>query len=202
MSTTAQSAASPAASPLVQGFLGQLAFIRRETAALTDGIGASRFNWVPAPGRWSAGQVIEHLNLTGRDYLNRITPLLEAARAKGLRDRGDYKPTLIGGLMVRSMEPPPRRRFKAPKMWQPAGAGPALDPAAELARLHALHDALDAQLRAADGLDLRRIKLASPVSPLIRMNAGDALNLVLTHERRHLYQLRQITEEAGYPPVA
>jgi hypothetical protein len=31
------------------------------------------------------------------------------------------------------------------------------------------------------------------------MNVGDALNLVLTHERRHLYQLRRITEEAGYP---
>jgi hypothetical protein len=99
------------------------------------------------------------------------------------------------------MEPPPRRRFKAPKIWRPAEPGASLDPAAEIPRLHALHDALEAQLRAADGLDLRRIRLASPVSPLIRMNVGDALNLVLTHERRHLYQLRTITEEREYPPA-
>jgi hypothetical protein len=197
--TTTEPASIPATSPLLRGFLEQLAFIRRETEALTGGIPDARFNWVPGPGRWSVSQVVNHLNVAGRDYLERIAPLLADARARGVRDRGDYKPSWVGGLMVRSMEPPPRRRFKVPKIWAPAEAGPALDRAAELRRLDALHDAIEAQIRAAGGLDLRRIRIASPVSPLIRMNVGDALNLVLTHERRHLYQLRRITEEAGYP---
>jgi len=199
MSTPANRRPESVKSPLLRGFLDQLAFIRRETIALTDGIDGTRFRWLPAPGRWSAGQVVSHLVAAGEDYLRRIAPALETARARGLTDRGDYRPSLIGGLLVRSMEPPPRRRFRTPKIWAPADAGPALDPSTEMPRLHALHDALEGRIRAADGLDLRRIRIASPVSPLLRVNAGDALNLVLTHERRHLFQLRTITEEPSYP---
>ncbi|HET7462440.1 MAG TPA: DinB family protein [Longimicrobium sp.] len=196
---TATAPAATPTPPLLQGFLDQLALIRHETAELTDGITDARFNWVPAPGRWSVGQVVNHLNIAGGSYADRLEPLLDGARARGARDRGDYRPSWVGGMLVRSMEPPPRRRFKAPSIWRPAEPGPALDRAAELARWHALHDRIEALIRSAEGLDLRRIRLASPVSRLIRMNAGDALNLVLTHERRHLYQLRKVTEEAGYP---
>jgi len=198
--TTTGPAAAPAPSPLLQGYLEQLAFIRRETAELTDGITDAQFGWRPGPGRWSPGQIVSHLNLAGGSYVERIALLLQDARARGLRERGDFRPGLLGGMMVRSMEPTSRRRFKAPAIWQPADDdGPRLDRAAELARWHALHDALEAQIRAAAGLDMRRIRLASPVSRLIRMSVGDALALLLAHERRHLLQLRKVTEEAGYP---
>lgn len=193
--TTTEPAARPSSS-LLQGFLDQLSFIRRETAALTDGISPERFNRVPGPGRWSAGQVVSHLLAVGDDYVARLEPLLADARTRGLHDRGDYRPSLVGGLMVRSMEPPPRRRFKAPRIWRPAETS-TLSPEDELAKLDALHDRLESLVRAAEGLDLRRIRIASPVSSLLRMNAGDALNLVFTHERRHLHQLREIVEDAA-----
>jgi uncharacterized damage-inducible protein DinB len=199
--TATEPAAVPTLPPPLQGFLGQLAFIRRETVELTDGIAEARFNWVPAPGRWSVGQVVNHLNVSGASYLDRLEPLLAGARARGVRDRGDYRPSLVGGLFVKSLEPPPRVRLKAPRIYRPSEPGPGLDRAGGLARWNALHDRLEAAIRAAAGLDLRRIRLISPVTRLVRMNAGDALNLVLTHERRHLYQLRKITEEAGYPPA-
>lgn len=191
--------AAPPLPPPLNGFMDQLAFIRRETAELTDGIGDARFGWVPAPGRWSVGQVVNHLVIAGGSYLDRLEPLLADARARGLRDRGDYRPSWVGGLFVKSMEPPPRRRFKAPSIYRPSEPGPALDRAREMSRLHALHDRIEAVIRAAAGLDLRRIRVVSPVTRLLRMNAGDAINVILTHERRHLYQLRKITEEAGYP---
>jgi hypothetical protein len=191
--------ALPVLPALLQGYLDQLAFIRRETAELTGGITDAQFSWRPAPERWSAAQVVNHLNLADSDYTDRIAQVLADGRAHGLKDRGDYKPSLLGGMMVRSMEPPPRRRFKAPKIWRPADSGPALDRASELARLDRLHDRIEALIREAAGLDLRRIRLGSPVSGLIRMNLGDAFALILTHERRHLYQLRKVTEEAGYP---
>lgn len=199
--TATQPAAPPTLPPPLQGFMDQLAFIRRETAELTDGIGEARFNWVPAPGRWSVAQVVNHLVVSGESYVDRLEPLLADARARGVRDRGDYRPTLFGGWFAKSLEPPPRVRMKAPRIYRPAGPGPSLDPSRELARWHALHDRLEAAIRAAEGLDLRRIRFISPVTRLLRMNAGDAINVVLTHERRHLLQLRKVTEEAGYPPA-
>lgn len=191
--------AAPALPALLQGYLDQLAAIRRDSAELAGSVTDAQFNWVPAPGRWSVGQVVNHLNLADESYVDRIARALEDGRARGLQDRGDYRPSWVGGMMVRSMEPPPRRRFKAPKMWHPTDFKVALDPARELARLDELHGRIEELIRDAAGLDLRRIRLASPASPLVRMNVGDAFALILAHERRHLYQLRKVTGEAGYP---
>jgi hypothetical protein len=196
---TSTAPAAPALSPLLRGYLGQLAAIRREAGELTAGLTDAQFAWRPAPESWSVGEIVSHLHLAGRAYLDRLRPALADARRRGLADRGDFRPTLVGGFMAKSMEPPPRMRFKAPRIWRPADTGPALDRERELAEWRALHDALEGQIEAAAGLDLRRIRIVSPATSLVRMNAGDALALVLAHERRHLWQMRRVSEAAGFP---
>ncbi len=194
MATTA-----PTPSPLLRGWLEQLERIRRDAAELTDGITDAQFAWRPGPGKWSVGQIVNHLVVSGASYLDRIAPALADARARGLQDRGDYKPSLIGGLMVRSFEPPPRLKLKAPRIYRPADAGPALDRETELAAWRALHDRAEALVGEAAGLDLRRIRIVSPVTSLVRLNAGDAFMVVLSHERRHLWQMRRVRESPGFP---
>ena len=194
MATTA-----PTPSPLLRGWLEQLERIRRDAAELTDGITGAQFAWRPGPGKWSVGQIVNHLVVSGASYLDRIAPALADARARGLQDRGDFKPSLIGGLMVRSFEPPPRLKLKAPRIYRPADAGPALDRETELAAWRALHDRVEALVGEAAGLDLRRIRIVSPVTSLVRLNAGDAFMVVLSHERRHLWQMRRVRESPGFP---
>ncbi|HEX8903745.1 MAG TPA: DinB family protein [Longimicrobiaceae bacterium] len=187
-------------SPLLRGYLDQLDAIRRDAALLTDGITDAQFAWRSEPGKWSIGQIVNHLNVSGRSYTEVLGPALANARAQGSPDRGDFKPSLIGGFMVRSMEPPPRMRLKAPRIYRPAEeGGPKLDREREMAGWRALHDAVEERIRAAAGLDLRRIRIVSPVTPLVRMNAGDALALILAHERRHLWQMRGVREHPGFP---
>jgi hypothetical protein len=196
MATTA-----PATSPLLRGFQEQLAAIRADAAGLTDGISDAQWAWRPAPGKWSAAQIVQHLNAIGRSYTDPLGSLLEEARAKGSADRGDWRPTLTGRLMVWSMEPPPRVKLPAPPGYRPAEDGPAPDRQAELARWRSLHDEMERLIRDAAGLDLRRIRFVSPLSSLVRMNAGDALSLLLAHERRHLWQMRRLREHPGFPPA-
>jgi hypothetical protein len=188
-------------SPLLQKYLGELAAIRREAEELAAGLTGAQFAWRPEPGKWSAGQIVNHLVVSGRSYTDALRPALADARARGLADRGDFKPSLAGRFMVWSMEPPPRIRLPAPRIYRPADAdgGPALDRERELADWRALHDAVEERIRGAAGLDLRRIRIVSPVTPIVRLNAGDALALVLAHERRHLWQMRRLREHAGFP---
>ena len=194
MATTA-----PTPSPLLRGWLEQLERIRRDAAGLTEGITDAQFAWTPEPGKWSVGQIVSHLVVAGASYLDRLSPALADARARNLADRGDYRPSLIGGLMVRSFEPPPRIRMKAPRIYRPADAGPVLDRETELAAWRALHDRVEQTINEAGGLDLRRIRIVSPVASLVRMNAGDAFRVVLSHERRHLWKMRRVRESPGFP---
>ena len=47
--------------------------------------------------------------------------------------------------------------------------------------------------------DWMRVRMGSPVSPLIRMNAGDAFTILVTHAERHFRQIDRIRTE--YVPV-
>jgi hypothetical protein len=63
-------------------------------------------------------------------------------------------------------------------------------------------DRLEERVRAADGLDLRRARQRSPVFPLVKWSLGTMLALVLAHERRHIWQARQVRNERQFPKSA
>ena len=54
--------------------------------------------------------------------------------------------------------------------------------------LHA-HPSAD---RAADGLDLRRVKVVTPISRWVKLSLGMAFAQTAAHERRHLEQSRRV----------
>ena len=47
-------------------------------------------------------------------------------------------------------------------------------------------------IRLADGLDLRRARGRSPAFPLVKWSLGSQFAITLAHERRHLWQARQV----------
>ena len=67
------------------------------------------------PARFA--QCLEHLNTTGRAYLPAFDEGIADAVRRGLYGSGPFRYNLIGRLMARSMEPPPR--FKAPESAPP-----------------------------------------------------------------------------------
>jgi hypothetical protein len=48
------------------------------------------------------------------------------------------------------------------------------------------------QIERADGLDLRRVKVPTPITKLLKMSLGSTLAQVAAHERRHLEQARRV----------
>jgi len=49
------------------------------------------------------------------------------------------------------------------------------------------------------GTDLKKLKICSPISPLIRMNLGDAFLINLYHDQRHLNQAERILNNKSFP---
>jgi hypothetical protein len=50
-------------------------------------------------------------------------------------------------------------------------------------------------LERADGLDLRRIKVATPISRFLKMSLGMMFAQAAAHEQRHLMQARRVREQ-------
>ena len=103
---------------------------------------------------------------------------------------------MLGRLFVWSLEPPPRFRVKAPAAFQPAVDRPRAE---IVAAFRAYQVQYVDRLRQASGLDLAHARVSSPAAKWLRMPLGSAFALQIAHERRHLWQARQVMTKAGFP---
>jgi hypothetical protein len=174
----------------------QLLSIRQDAEGLISGLTESQFNWRPAPDRWSMAQCFDHLNVTARLFIPEVDRAMAAARSKGLRSNGPFVYSLFERLFLMFSEPPPKVRFRAPRSFRPSGDKRLADVRQSFLECQ---DRLGDQLREADGLDLRRVRLRSPGFPPLRWSLGMTFAITLAHERRHIWQARQVRNDRQFP---
>ena len=179
----------------LEGYLAQLLSIRQDLPGVTGGLDRERFNWTPAPGRWSIGQCVEHLNITAERYQPVLRQAMSAARERGQLKSGPFALGLFERWFMQTMEPPVRFRTRTPKAFV---ASPALDPQQTVERFYVLHDSLRDCIASADGLDLRVIKVRSQFGP-ISWSLNGTFAILLAHARRHIWQAREVRNAPGFP---
>ncbi len=182
----------------IESFRYQLISIEQDAPGLWRGLSDTQFSWRAAPGRWSIGDCFDHLNQTARAYVPVIDQTIERARARGLTSNGPFVHGPLERMFIRSMEPPPRYRVRGPRVFQPSSSSQRSVTAVSREFL-AWQRAIDERIARADGVDLRRARGPSPAVPLIRWSLGAMLAVMLAHERRHLWQAREVRREKAFP---
>ncbi len=180
-------------------YVRQFEDLKRDARQLTEGLGEPRLSWSPAPGRWSVAGCLDHLNSVAKPYAQALETGIATAREQGRRVTGPVRYSFFERWMIRSMEPPPRRRLPAPAMFRPAESAEQVAGAGVIAEYLALKDRLIKLLGSADGLEVGGVKITSPVTRLLRLRIGAAFAFVAAHERRHLWQARQVREDPAFP---
>jgi len=164
--------------------------------SLTAGLSATQMNWRPQPGKWSIAQNLAHLNF-GYQYFDTIASSIAAARAKGIIGTGPFRYGWLSSWLVKSMEPPPKRKFKAAKVYTPS---PDVDAAKAIADYLAMAERLTELIQEADGLDLARAKTPFGLK-WFKIPLGARLAHLTTHDRRHPWQAEQVRNDPNFPLV-
>ncbi len=176
--------------PTLTAFVEQFEANRKDAQDLVAGVTRAQFNWRPEPHRWSMGECVAHLNLTAVANLAKIEAMIDEARSKGYRSAGPYKHTWLGNLLATTVDPPPKFRAKTAKVFIPAQAEHPLEGTmADFA--HHVDTFIDCARRA-NGLDLGRVRTTSPVTSLIKLTLEEEFHLQAGHQRRHLWQARNV----------
>ena len=155
------------------------------------------FNWRPSDGRWSIAECLTHLVISGQLYSDAIQHAAQIARTAGRSGTGPFRYGLLSRMMFRALDPENQRRFKAPRKFVPPPAASAIAPV--LDSFDSVLDRWEHCLEISDGLDLARVKVTSPASPLLRFQLGATFAMQALHEQRHLYQARAVTTAPGFP---
>jgi hypothetical protein len=180
----------------VDEFRQQFEHISADADALVTPLDDQQFVWKPGPNLWSIAECLEHLNATARSYLPAIDEGIADAIRHGAYAEGPFHYTIIGRLFSHLMEPPARLRLRASIDKLP---GPQRPKRETLAGFRAYQVQYIDRLRQANGIDLSRSCVRSPLASWIRIPLGSAFATMAAHERRHLWQARRITQMETFP---
>ncbi|GJM44288.1 MAG: hypothetical protein DHS20C21_11300 [Gemmatimonadota bacterium] len=148
----------------------------------------------PEDGGWSIAECARHVTIVNVEYLDGIEKAVQDGRAAGRRADGPFRYGRFGTWFVNQLEPTATRRLKAPKPAQPPHEQGGR---AWMTDLDASFVRLDAALTAAEGLDLARIKVTSPLFRMLRFQLGIALRLLVVHSDRHSVQMQRVLARTG-----
>ncbi len=175
----------------LENYRAEFEAIKMDARGLVENLSDKDFNWRPAPGAWSIAECLAHLNVTGQFYLPRIDRRIREAREARTLGKGPFRYGPLHRMFVRGAGPQAKLKFKAPKIFTPMPEHLLL---VVVPAFMNLQDQFIERLYGVEGLHLRRVKIASPVSRFLRISLGQVFPFVAAHERRHLWQAHRVKE--------
>lgn len=202
--------------------LNLLRSVRAETLRISQGLTQAQLDFAPSPGKWTAGEVLDHILLAEKLYRDLIGQLIDLTKAgrvaeidKGFEDVNTsiffipqaVLPYLALPLTVFNMFVPgfvreAMTRFRLMPVQRPDIASPRKGrPAAEIRDdLRASVAATEALLAANQSLDYTKMRYRHPL--MGDNNVLQVLRIVSSHEQRHQSQLNDILRSRAFPKAA
>jgi uncharacterized damage-inducible protein DinB len=159
----------------------------KEVISVFQNLPEDRLLQPAADGGWSIAECFAHLNSYADFYLPRVGKAIE--KAPSWSESPLFKHGLLGQYFITMMDPDrSKKKFNAMKKHSPMDVdGPYRVVSTFIQHLENIFRLLLASKQK----NLNKTSIATSISPLIKINAGDALLFVLTHNRRHLAQARR-----------
>jgi hypothetical protein len=182
---------------LVQTIVTETEKVGDEARDLVADLTDEQLNWKPAPHSWSIAQCLDHLAVTSEKFDQGFAKAIARGREK--RQVGGavkYRPTILGGWLVKQLSPEAKRKMPAPKVFRPAESSAIKAP---LERFLRQQEKFLGFVNDARGIDYNKTRLRSPVTPLMRYSLADAFVMTVVHGQRHLEQARRVRETSGFP---
>jgi hypothetical protein len=161
---------------------------------LSDSLSDEEWNRRPGPGRWSAAECVEHLNLTSKAYIALLPDAVARAKKRGAPAQKHYRRDALGWFM--SMMIGPLRHVGKVRV-VPVKTTPKFVPKRGRSRKEILSDfvrlqaELAAVIRSGDRLPLDKVKIVSPFGGRMKYSAYSALVIITRHQHRHLQQAEE-----------
>jgi hypothetical protein len=166
----------------------------------------AQLGWRPKPGAWSVVECLDHLLTTHRLYLGSIERIGSIERTlvkSGAPSSGNaaFEGGRLAGWFIGLLGPDSRRRLKSPSIFQPPPVGVEGDSDPRVVRRFAAQQRqIMSVIEKSRDVDLQQVKVASPASVLLRFRLGDALRMMVEHNKRHLKQADAVMASSGFPP--
>jgi len=154
-----------------------------------------QLNWKPHPDSWSVGECLSHLVNSNDLYLDKIENILNSFPTGSEKDF-PYEQSFLGKLIAKGVDPSNLKKARTFKEFFPDKSDVQKNIIDEYVKSSEKLIELVCKMQ---HLDLKKIKLSSPVNIIIRLNLGDPLIIIPKHDERHLNQAERVMSQKGFP---
>lgn len=158
-----------------------------------------RLNRKPNSTSWSAAECFQHLLFTNASYLKSFKELAETKQIGNVEsnsfkhssnhsfpERGvSYKHSLWGKFILYFVNPNNKMKSKTTKAFNPSYSKVEHD---VVHKYLYQHDEIVSAISKMRNLDLKKLKIPSPINARIKYNFGDAIRIIVLHDQRHIQQ--------------
>jgi hypothetical protein len=191
-----QAVAQTDLSPDLQRLLAGLADSDRHASEVVQTLSDRQMNWRPSDTEWSIAQCLDHLAKSNEVYAAALQRAIGKPRHEAITTPLVLRPGVVGHMFIRTLEPPPARKLRAPKMILPCDR---IDKDEVLRKFLASEDAIRVVIRNGGALDLNRIRFKNPFFWFLRFTVGTGLLIIAAHNRRHFWQAQALLENPSFP---
>lgn len=183
--------------PDLQALLIAVDATEADARALASGLTDAQANWRPRGGAgWSVAQCLDHLAKINHFYVGHFLSVAERAAQEGRGPFAGMRPTWFGRKFLSVLEPPVKQKVKALKNVAPGASRPLGD---ALADYLGSHDPYRRLVHLANDIDVNVVGARNPFFKAFRVRMATALQVPPAHDRRHLWQARQVLADPAFP---
>jgi len=154
-----------------------------------------QLNWKINSNSWSVAECLSHLVNSNGLYIEKFRKIINSSSSTKENDFS-YSQSFPGKFITKGVDPANQRKTKTFKPFFPDSSN--IDKNI-LEKYIETSNELISLVEKMKHLDLRNIKLSSPVNILIRMNLGDPLIFIPKHDERHLNQAERVKNHEAFP---
>jgi hypothetical protein len=174
---------------LVQEFKTEIEAINAEFSDTFNHLSPAQMNYKPNSAVWSVAQNIEHIIKTSDSYLPTLTGIHDGSHQTSFLGRIKWWSKMCGKMILKSVNPDRLKKIKTFPLWQP----PMSDSSETILEDFFTNQAnfVEETLNNREEIE-SLIVVSSPANVNIVYTMSRALEIITTHQRRHLNQAKEM----------
>jgi len=156
----------------------------------------SQLNWKPAVDKWSVDECIDHLIKANTLYFPQFEKIIKGEHKNSFWQTISPLSGMWGSFLLKSVSPDNAKNIKTASVFQPFKSSKPLSIISDFVKNN---DELSGYIKKLEATNLKKTKISSPVSGFITYSLENTLNILTSHEQRHINQAKRVTNMEGFP---